>query len=77
LAIVFGGLYSACCLIKLSSSFTILMVGRILGGISTSLLFSVFESWMVSEHHKVRAESKTGELKTFVENHLPAFTERI
>lgn len=29
-----------------------LMVGRILGGLSTSLLFSAFESWMVSEHRK-------------------------
>jgi MFS transporter, MFS domain-containing protein family, molybdate-anion transporter len=27
-----------------------LMIGRILGGLSTSLLFSAFESWMVSEH---------------------------
>jgi MFS transporter, MFS domain-containing protein family, molybdate-anion transporter len=26
------------------------MVGRILSGISTSLLFSSFESWMVCEH---------------------------
>ena len=31
---------------------TALMIGRILGGISTSLLFSAFESWMVSEHRK-------------------------
>ena len=29
-----------------------LMVGRVLGGMSTSLLFSAFESWMVSEHRK-------------------------
>jgi hypothetical protein len=29
-----------------------LVVGRILGGLSTSLLFSTFESWMVSEHRK-------------------------
>ena len=29
-----------------------LIVGRILGGLSTSLLFSAFESWMVSEHRK-------------------------
>ena len=29
-----------------------LIVGRILGGLSTSLLFSTFESWMVSEHRK-------------------------
>ena len=33
-------------------NFTTLMVGRIMGGISTSLLFSAFESWMVSEHRK-------------------------
>ncbi|KAI9906850.1 hypothetical protein PsorP6_004465 [Peronosclerospora sorghi] len=28
----------------------LLLVGRMLGGISTSLLFSAFESWMVTEH---------------------------
>ena len=27
-----------------------LLTGRLLAGISTSLLFSVFEAWMVSEH---------------------------
>lgn len=31
---------------------TALMIGRILGGMSTSLLFTAFESWMVSEHRK-------------------------
>ncbi|CAM9531165.1 unnamed protein product [Scytosiphon promiscuus] len=30
----------------------LLLLGRVLGGISTSLLFSAFESWMVSEHRK-------------------------
>ncbi|KAJ1449697.1 hypothetical protein M885DRAFT_622331 [Pelagophyceae sp. CCMP2097] len=30
----------------------VLLVGRVLGGISTSLLFSAFESWMVSEHRR-------------------------
>jgi MFS family permease len=30
----------------------LLMFGRILGGMSTSLLFSTFESWYVSEHRK-------------------------
>lgn len=30
----------------------LLVFGRILGGISTSLLFSAFESWMVTEHRK-------------------------
>lgn len=29
------------------------MVGRVLGGIATSLLFSAFESWLVAEHNKV------------------------
>uniref|UniRef100_A0A7S1UB03 Molybdate-anion transporter n=3 Tax=Phaeomonas parva TaxID=124430 RepID=A0A7S1UB03_9STRA len=32
--------------------FRLLLVGRVLGGLSTSLLFSSFESWMVSEHRK-------------------------
>jgi hypothetical protein len=30
------------------------MLGRVLGGIATSLLFSAFESWLVAEHFKVR-----------------------
>ncbi|KAF1335607.1 Major facilitator superfamily, partial [Globisporangium splendens] len=29
---------------------TVLLIGRVLGGVSTSLLFSAFESWMVTEH---------------------------
>lgn len=35
---------------KFSSNFYVLMVGRIFGGISTSMLFSTFESWYVYEH---------------------------
>ena len=27
-----------------------LMLGRLLGGISTSLLFSVFEAWLIKAH---------------------------
>lgn len=42
--------YSLCCLTKLSPNYNILLFGRLLGGISTSLLFSVFESWYVYEH---------------------------
>jgi MFS transporter, MFS domain-containing protein family, molybdate-anion transporter len=52
MAIAFGIFYSLSCLTKLSRSYYILMIGRLLAGISTSLLFSVFESWMVYEHHK-------------------------
>lgn len=29
------------------------MLGRLLGGIATSILYSAFESWMIYEHHKV------------------------
>lgn len=50
MAMVFAILYGICCCIKISSSFWVLLSGRLLGGISTSLLFSVFESWYVKEH---------------------------
>ncbi|XP_014275766.1 molybdate-anion transporter [Halyomorpha halys] len=46
----FGIFYSLCCLSKISSKFTILFIGRILGGISTSILFTTFEAWYVNEH---------------------------
>ena len=32
-----------------SHNFIILLMGRVLGGISTNLLFSAFESWMVTQ----------------------------
>ena len=35
-----------------SHDFNILLFGRVLGGISTNLLFSAFESWMTTEHRK-------------------------
>lgn len=34
------------------NDFRVLFLGRILGGISTCLLFSSFESWLVGEHRK-------------------------
>jgi len=43
-------MYTFCCMTKFSSNFYVLMVGRIFGGISTSMLFSTFESWYVYEH---------------------------
>lgn len=46
--------YILSCITKHSPHYKILMVGRILGGIATSLLFSAFESWLVAEHNKVR-----------------------
>lgn len=47
LCLVFGLLYSLSCLTKHIKHFQVLMIGRLLGGISTSILFSSFESWMV------------------------------
>lgn len=34
------------------TNFTVLMIGRIMGGVSTNLLFSAFESWLATEHRK-------------------------
>eukprot|EP00392_Amoebophrya_sp_AT5.2_P006166 g6176.t1 len=34
------------------NNFPLLLVGRVLGGMTTSILFSAFESWMVTEHRK-------------------------
>jgi len=44
--------YSLACITKLVPNYWCLMLGRFLSGLSTSLLFSVFESWMVCEHTK-------------------------
>lgn len=33
------------------NDYNMLMMGRVMGGVSTSLLFSVFDAWMVSEHN--------------------------
>eukprot|EP00249_Psilotum_nudum_P003611 c17074_g1_i1 orf=407-1798(-) len=44
--------YILSCMTKHSPEYMVLMVGRILGGIATSLLFSAFESWLVAEHFK-------------------------
>jgi hypothetical protein len=45
--------YILSCFTKHSSQYRVLMLGRVLGGIATSLLFSSFESWLVAEHFKV------------------------
>lgn len=50
LCVSFGFIYSICCLSKLSSEFYCLLLGRVLGGISTSILFSTFEAWYINEH---------------------------
>ena len=44
--------YIAGCFTKMVPEYWTLMLGRFLSGVSTSLLFSVFESWMVCEHNR-------------------------
>lgn len=46
--------YILSCFTKHSPQYRVLMLGRVLGGIATSLLFSSFESWLVAEHFKVQ-----------------------
>lgn len=48
---VYCVLYLFSCVTKHARDYWILMLGRVLGGIATSLLFSSFESWMVCEHN--------------------------
>ena len=43
--ILFAVIYALSCMTKHYKNFHILMLGRLLGGIATSLLFSVFDSW--------------------------------
>ena len=40
-------LYTLACVTKHVKSYWVLMLGRVLGGISTSLLFSTFEAWLI------------------------------
>ena len=49
--------YSTACVTKYFNSFIILLFGRVLAGISTSLLFSCFESWLVYTHTVTRGFS--------------------
>lgn len=49
--------YILSCFTKHFPDYKVLMLGRILGGIATSLLFSAFESWLVAEHNKVNSSA--------------------
>ena len=52
MCIMYSVCYIAACFTKMVPEYWTLMVGRFLSGVSTSLLFSVFESWMVCEHNR-------------------------
>jgi hypothetical protein len=51
LGVLYAAFYIASCSTKHFRSYKVLMLGRLLGGVSTSLLFSVFESWLVKQAH--------------------------
>lgn len=48
--------YGITCLAMLSHDLRILYIGRFFGGIATTLLFSVFEAWLITEYHASRLE---------------------
>ncbi|PSN46438.1 Molybdate-anion transporter [Blattella germanica] len=50
LCIAYSILYAASCITKASPNFIVLLLGRILGGICTSILFSTFEAWYIYQH---------------------------
>lgn len=50
--LVFCFTYSMACFATLVPNLPTLFLGRLLGGLSTSFLYSTFDSWMVTEFHK-------------------------
>jgi MFS family permease len=47
---IFCVVYALSAVTKVINDFWVLMLGRALSGVATSLLFTTFEAWMVSEH---------------------------
>ena len=54
-ASLYALLYIASCFTKHVNSYVPLMVGRLLGGAATSLLFSVFDAWLACEVRRAPA----------------------
>ncbi|KAJ3260774.1 Molybdate-anion transporter [Boothiomyces macroporosus] len=57
--ISFCFLYALSCATKLSSNFQILVLGRVTGGVSTSLLMTVFESWVIEQHKSLSLDERS------------------
>jgi len=49
--LLYGLAYILSCLTKHVNNYSVLMLGRVLGGFATSILWSAFESWMICEHN--------------------------
>ncbi|KAK7962551.1 uncharacterized protein PG986_003376 [Apiospora aurea] len=65
---LYCGLYIITCLTMLSDSLPVLFFGRLTGGVSTTLLFSVFEAWMISTYHEQGLHTSGLELSTVFGN---------
>ncbi|CAI9737434.1 molybdate-anion transporter-like isoform X1 [Octopus vulgaris] len=50
--ILYGIFYTICCITKHYNNFFVLAVGCILGGVSTCILFSAFESWLIHDFNR-------------------------
>jgi len=55
-AYLYVTLYIISCLTKHNRTIPLLSIGRLTGGAATSLLMSVFESWVVCEYHKIEPQ---------------------
>lgn len=58
LVVTYGALYAASCLLLRSSRLVALVTSRVLGGIAYSLLFSSFESWVITEADALKIDRK-------------------
>lgn len=56
--LIYCGSYTVCCLSMLSDNLYILFAGKFCGGVSTTLLYSVFDAWMITEYHKRGLEAE-------------------
>ncbi|KAK8065973.1 major facilitator superfamily transporter [Apiospora hydei] len=56
--VLFCVLYALSCFLTMVPAVPLLFLGRVLGGISTSILFSSFDSWMVTDFKKRKLVEK-------------------
>ncbi len=52
MALLFSATSSVASLIRLSNNYHYLIVSHLLSGLSTALLYCVFEAWYISQHQR-------------------------
>lgn len=66
LCMVYCVSYALSCFLTVVPATPLLYLGRVLGGLSSSILFTVFESWMVTGFHEGRLDKEGCDLsRTF------------